>query len=210
MKVIQRSESEQNALCAAFSAVILAGGKSSRMGRNKAELELGGMSFAEYQVKKLRELGFEDIILSGFEKPVDGARNVPDVYHGKGPLGGIYAALRAAKNESCFVVSVDAPLCPKETVLALLNAHASGKSPITVLEHGGIIEPLIGVYSRSLCALAEAILKTDSTSVKRLFDAAGFTPCAYSGDEADIQNCNTPEEYEKMKARSEMQISSPE
>lgn len=186
---------------AAFSAVILAGGKSSRMGKNKAELELDGMTFAEYQVKKLRALGFKDVILSGYEKPVDGARGVADIYLGKGPLGGIYAGLRAAENESCFVISVDAPLCPKETILALLRAHAAGKSPITVLEHNGLIEPLIGVYSRGLCSMAEAILQTDSTSVKRLFDIAGFSTCAYTGDGADIQNCNTPGEYEEMKAR---------
>ena len=185
---------------AAFSAVILAGGKSSRMGRNKAELELDGMTFAEYQVKKLRTLGFEDVILSGYERPVAGARSVPDIYLQKGPLGGIYAGLCAAENENCFVVSVDVPLCPKDTITALLDAHAAGKSPITVLEHNGFAEPLIGVYSRSLCSAGRTILETDRTSVKSLFDIAGFSTCAYAGDEAAIQNCNTPEEYKKMTA----------
>lgn len=184
-----------------FSAVILAGGKSSRMGKNKAELELDGMTFAEYQVKKLCEMGFRDIMLSGYDKPVSGARNVPDIYPGKGPLGGIYAGLKAAENESCFVVSVDTPLCPRDTVMALIEAHAAGKSPITVLEHDGRAEPLIGVYSRGLCGTAENILQTDRTSVKRLFDIAGFSTCVYTGDYADIQSCNTPTEYEKMKLR---------
>lgn len=189
-----------------FSAVILAGGKSSRMGKDKAELDIFGISFAEYQAKKLREMGFRDVMLSGYDKPVSGARNVSDIYPEKGPLGGIYAGLCAAENEVCFVISVDTPLCPESTIAALLEAHTAGKSPITVLEHNGRSEPLIGVYSRGLCSMAQAVLQTDRTSVKRLFDIAGFSTYAYTGDYADIQSCNTPAEYEKMKAHLKQRV----
>lgn len=181
-----------------FSAVILAGGKSSRMGKNKAELDICGMSFAEYQVEKLRQMGFRDIILSGCDKAINGARCVPDIYREKGPLGGIYAGLCAADNEACFVISVDTPLCPEETIAALLGAHAAGQGAVTVLRHGGRLQPLLGVYSRSLHPLAQEILKTDKTSVMRLLDAGGYAPCDYTGDASAIASCNTPEEYERL------------
>lgn len=181
-----------------FSAVILAGGKSLRMGKNKSELELCGMSFAEYQVQKLRRLGFRDIMLSGYDKPVDGARNVPDIFLRQGPLGGIYAGLCAAENENCFFISVDTPLCPEDAIRALLSTHTQSGNPITVLVHADRLEPLIGVYSRSLCPLAEDILKTNRTSVMRLFDAGAYTLCPYNGDISLIESCNTPEEYKKL------------
>lgn len=194
--VIERRQRRE--LCATYSAVILAGGKSTRMGKNKAELELDGMSFAEYQVNKLRAFGFRDVMLSGYEKPVSGARTVGDVYPEKGPLGGIYAGLCAAENEGCFVVSVDAPLCPEDTIAALLSAHGAGAAPITVLEHNKQLEPLIGVYSRSLCPLAEQMLRSGSSAVMRLLDAAGYSAYDYTGDERAVGNCNTPEEYQRL------------
>lgn len=188
------------ALCAGYSAVILAGGKSTRMGKNKAELELDGMSFAEYQVAKLRDLGFRDVILSGYEKPVCGARAVGDVYPEKGPLGGIYAGLCAAENESCFVISVDAPLCPADTIAALLSAHGASAAPVTVLEHGRQLEPLIGVYSRSISPLAGQLLRSGSSAVMRLLDSVDFSVYDYTGDPAAVGNCNTPEEYRQLMA----------
>lgn len=177
------------------SAIILAGGRSSRMGTSKAELRLGGDTLLEYQVKKVRALGIEDVVLSGYQKPVEGARPAADIYPGRGPLSGIHAGLLAAANPHCLVLSVDAPLVPQDTLLSLIGYHTEAGRPITILTHNGKKEPLIGVYDRSLSAEAEDILKTDSTSVRVLFDRVGAAAFEYGGDEALLFNCNTPEEY---------------
>ena len=162
-----------------------------------------GKTLLEHQVDKIKAIGIRDIIVSGYSEPVAGTRYVPDVYPGKGPLGGIHAGLNAAQRGTVFVISVDAPLFSTGDIKTLLTAHLAGSSPITVVEHSGIIEPLIGVYSRSLSGAAESVLQSENTSVKRLFDKVGFAACEFT-DENSVRNCNTIEEYEKLRLAAEI------
>lgn len=178
------------------SAIILAGGRSSRMGRNKAELIWNGEKLIEHQVHKLRSLGIEDIIISGYPVPVEGTRFAADKYPLKGPLGGVHAGLLAAANPHCLVMSVDTPLLPEETLSALIDTHIISSSNITVLAHGDNIEPLMGVYERWLSGIADQILQTDETSVRVLFRRVGISRFRYDGDEALLCDCNTPAEFD--------------
>ena len=177
------------------SAIILAGGMSTRMGKCKAELEWNGGSLIEHQVNKLRSLGIDDIVISGYPKPPEGTRFAADKYLLKGPLGGIHAGLLAAENAHCLVISVDTPLVPAETLSELIQAHLDGSANITVLSHGDKIEPLIAVYERWLSGIAEQILQSDNTSVRVLFRRAGISRFEYEGDEMLLCDCNTPEEF---------------
>ena len=178
-----------------FSAVILAGGLSSRMGRDKAELEYKGESFILHQVGLARSLGIDDIIISGYSKPVGLTRFAPDIYPLRGPLGGIHGGLLEARNDSVLVLSVDTPLVTPELLKGLLAHHKGG---ITVLEHGGELEPLIGVYDRALLPRCEEMLKGENSSIRRFFMLCGYTAWAYTGDEALLSNCNTPEDYRRI------------
>lgn len=191
------SRRERKKYDAAFSAVILAGGKSSRMGSCKAELPWGGKTLVEHQVNKISALGISDIMVSGYSRPVTGTRFVPDIYPEKGPLGGIHACLCAANKAACFVISVDAPLFSPDEMKLLIKAHLAGDSPITVAKHLGTLEPLIGVYDSSLSDAAEEILQGANTSVKHLLDQIGFAVCEFS-DENSVRNCNTPDEYNEL------------
>ena len=191
------SRRERKKYDAAFSAVILAGGKSSRMGSCKAELPWDGKTLVEHQADKIMSLGISDIMVSGYSRPVTGTRYVPDIYPEKGPLGGIHACLCAAKKAACFVISVDAPLFSPDEMKLLTEMHLAGDSPITVAEHCGTLEPLIGVYDCSLSGAAEEILQGANTSVKRLLDQIGFAVCEFS-DENSVRNCNTPDEYNEL------------
>lgn len=177
------------------SAILLAGGLSSRMGRNKAELPWHGTTLAVYQVSRLREMGIEDILVSGYPKPIDGTRFVADLYPLKGPLGGIHTGLLRAAKPHCLVLSVDAPLVPADTLCELVRFHVRNANEITVLSHGGRLEPLIGVYERRLGGMAEEILRSENSSVRVLFEKAGLSEYAYSGDEHLLMNCNTPADY---------------
>ena len=170
------------------------------MGKSKAELEFCGKTLIEHQTEKLRLLGIDDIIVSGYPKPVEGTRFVADKYPLKGPLGGIHAGLSATEHPHCLVLSVDAPLVPSETLAELIDSHVNGSANITVVSHGGKLEPLIGMYERWLSTVAEPILQGENTSVRELFRKAGLTELEYSGDEALLINCNTPDEYEALSA----------
>ena len=182
-----------------FSAILLAGGFSSRMGRSKAELPFGGRRMIDWQLRKLSMLGIEDILLSGYEGEVEGGRFVPDIVPRRGPLSGIHAGLCAAEHDACVVLGVDTPLVPFYALLKLMEHHSSG---ITVLEHGGRLEPLIGVYGRALAPLCGELLAGGRSSVKGLFDIAGATALSCDAEPLLLSGCNTPEEYEALLSRA--------
>ena len=179
------------------SAILLAGGKSSRMGTSKAELDFHGVSLLRHQAEKLRRLGIEDIVVSGRPSAVEGVQFVPDIYPDRGPLGGIHAGLLAVKNAAALVISVDCPLIPEPFLQKLMAAHKSG---ITLAEHDGVTEPLIGVYDKELAEPCEKILQGERSSVRCLHDAVGISTFAYEGDSRLLSGCNTPEEYEGILA----------
>lgn len=179
------------------SAVVLAGGYSRRMGRDKAALQLGGKTLIELQTEKLERIGVRDIMLSGWTEARPGTRTIPDVYPHCGPLSGLHACLREAKYPACLIVSVDLPLIPEETLTALVAAHAGG---ITALRHGERLEPLAAVYDSSLSREAEKILLSERRAVMRLMDCCQVRELDYTGDESLLINCNTPEDFERIEA----------
>lgn len=180
-----------------LSGVVLAGGASRRMGRNKAELTLMGKTLLQRQVDKLLALGIRDIMLSGENCPaLPGMRVIPDEYAGKGPLGGLHACLRAARNPACLVVSVDTPLIPAEALSHLCRAHSGG---VTVLRHSGKEEPLLGVYDRRIADSIPALIEDGKYAVRALREIVPWSAFDYLGPEELLMNCNTPEEFEAVK-----------
>ena len=175
-----------------ISGAVLAGGFSSRMGQNKAELLLNGERLIERQVKKLKSLGIEDLILSGYNGKLEGARTIPDVYPHRGPLSGVHACLLQANKKACLFVSVDVPLVPEQTLLTLCRAHENGA---TVLCHGEKTEPLIAVYDCCLASEAEKLLLTGKPAMMRFLEAIPHKEVLFEGDERLLANCNTPEEF---------------
>jgi len=182
------------------SGVILAGGNSLRMGRDKAKLSFMGQNICKWQVAKLRLLGIEDIILSG-TAVIPGVRTVPDVYQGRGPLGGIHACLQAAHHKRCLVLGVDVPLTPLSALSHLMRCHTGG---VTVLRHGDKIEPLMGMYDRDLVDHVAAIIEKGSAPVRALQQYVPWQYFDYLGPEELLGNCNTPEELARLE---EMAIS---
>ena len=191
-----------------LSGVILAGGASRRMGRSKAELTLMGKTLLQRQVDKFLELGFWDIMLSGKDCPLlPGTRVIPDEYIGKGPLGGLHACLRAARNPACLVVSVDTPLIPVSVLAQLCRAHSGG---VTVLRHSGREEPLLGVYDRCAADAIAALIESGRYAVRALRDTVPWNYFDYCGPEELLMNCNTPEEFEAVRRALAGRASSPD
>lgn len=169
----------------ATSGIVLAGGKSRRMGRDKSALQFCGAALPAWQADKLRRLGVEDVLVSG-RGPGMIADDIPDC----GPLGGLYSCLRRAGGIRCLVLPLDVPLVPESCLRMLLDAHQSG---ITLLERDGKPEPLIGVYDSALWTQIGEILQGGSAAVMRLADRVGYQTVPYQGDDSLLINCNTPE-----------------
>lgn len=176
-----------------LSGIVLAGGASRRMGKNKAELVLNGKTLLQHQVDKLRALGIGDIMLSGAGCPaLPGTRVVPDEFPGKGPLAGLQACLKSARNPACLVLSVDTPLVPVSALARLCGAHREG---VTVLCCGGREEPLIAVYDRSAAVPIQAMLERGEYAVRTLKNAVPWGRFDYPGPEELLINCNRPEDF---------------
>lgn len=136
-----------------YSAAILAGGKSSRMGTNKAFLEVGGSGMLGRTAGLLRPLvdelflvGDDDAPYSGLGLPV-----ICDVHPGCGAAGGIHAALRHAAHPLVLCIACDMPHIERGVVELLLNSVRPGDDAV-LPRIGGWPEPLLAVYSRSACS----------------------------------------------------------
>ena len=175
------------------SAIILAGGRSSRMGTDKAKLQVGDKTLLERMVEKVRHLGITEGIICGCSECPEGTRYVPDLIPGRGPLSGIHAGLKQVCHQSSLVLPVDMPLIPEETLKLLIEAH--GSLPITALTLKDHPEPLVAVYDARLVQDCEKILQEEKTSPRRLFDMYGYRPVPYTKDPVFLINCNTPEEF---------------
>ena len=104
------------------TGIILAGGRSQRMGTDKGLLLLDGKSFVSHIYKALQPLFGENCIIVSSNPDYDflGCTRVEDIIPNKGPLGGIYTGLKYSKTKMNIVVSVDAPLVTTELLQWML------------------------------------------------------------------------------------------
>ena len=187
-----------------YSLLLLAGGKSKRMGANKAELLYHGKTFVENLLDKAEQLGIEKVYLSGYPKAVRNAEVVPDVYQEVGPLGGIHAGLCRIETPYCLVLPIDVPQIPVEFLDDMLVYHEKNRTtreekklPL-VLERQEFLEPLIAIYPAELSKAIEERIKGQVLSVFRMIKSWGYE--SYYGDveEPRIANINTKEDYERL------------
>ncbi len=183
------------------TAIVLAGGRSSRMGRPKALLPFGGEPLISHIVTTLGAL-FGDVVVvasPGQDLPATPVTLVHDDVAFQGPVGGICYGLRAARGEICFVTS-----CDSAFLNTSLIAHLVSRMPehdVVVPHWEGRLQPLHAVYRRTVLPLLEdqlargelrpvhlfgrvRTLRIDEDEVRR-FDPEG----------ASFFNLNTPEDY---------------
>jgi|ERR1035437_2390043 molybdopterin-guanine dinucleotide biosynthesis protein A len=146
-----------------FSAVILAGGKSSRMGRDKAFVEVGGQTLLARQILIVRQAGASEVLISGragVDYSVFDCRVIEDKFQEAGPLAGIERALNIAANSLLLVLAVDMADMSGD-FLKNFSAHGQdGLGAVPVVN--GIIEPLAAFYPKATAGLIQKILAESS------------------------------------------------
>jgi molybdenum cofactor guanylyltransferase len=144
-----------------FSAVILAGGRSSRMGRDKAWLNVDGRPLLERQLALARDLGPVEVFISGRPDTDYAPWHCPvlhDRVAGAGPLAGIAVALEASRTPHLLVLAVDLPRMTREVLDRLLVACAPDRGAVPRFPAGP--EPLAALYPKSAAGLAFDQLKS--------------------------------------------------
>lgn len=193
-----------------YSLLLLAGGKSTRMGKNKAELLYAGKTFTELLISKVKRLGIRRIYISGFQEERRDVHIVWDQYPDRGPLGGIHACMKAMDTPFCLVLPVDAPKLPQEVLEELLAYHETCRNGLSkekeiplLWEHGDRMEPLIAIYPVDMADAIEELIKDTSAPVFRMLDRWGYECFRREISETKVINVNTPELYEELLREAE-------
>lgn len=155
-----------------MNAFILAGGQSTRMGRDKALLEFRGRPLVERALENLRRLGFSPSIAGNRPDLARYAPVIPDNYPGSGPLAGIEASLAASGDDLNLFLPVDLPLLPVEFLRWMVSRAAEISALATIPRLQGRPQPLCAVYHRALLPCAGALLAANKPKVMRAVENA--------------------------------------
>ena len=180
------------------TAVILAGGKSSRMGRDKTQLIYEGKTLLAGAVERF-SASFDQVYLSigDPEKYPDiSAERVIDLYPGCGPMAGIHAALAMTSCDALVVAPCDAPYYCKELAQYLAAQYEPELDALVLLDDEGRAQPLSGIYSRSCLPVLEQHLKTDRLKIMRMLEDMRLKKVVLPEalNSRVFENLNTPED----------------
>ena len=187
-------------------AVILAGGESSRMGRDKAALTLAGETFLQRLAAELS--GLDERLISvarpGQQLLPPGWTEVPDRFSGCGPLGGLHAALCACRSEALVAVSCDTPLFSQKLARRLIAGLTPEYDAAAAVGPDGRLHPLCAVYRKGCLPVLEEQLRAGDYRLRAALERlrlrrvdlaeAGISP-------ETVANVNTPEAYARLLAR---------
>jgi len=155
------------------NAILLAGGKSSRFGKNKALTSFAGEILIARIVRQLQE-SFAEIIVVANERAeldfLDKVKIVQDLQPGKGPLGGLYTGLVHSDQEYNFMTGCDMPFL-EANYFELLKSYLPGYD-LVIPEFAGYLEPLAGIYHKNNLALIEDRLANNHLQIKSFFSSA--------------------------------------
>ena len=187
------------------AVIILAGGKSRRMGRDKLALSLDGETLLESAVSRFSEV-FENVYLSVADAdkyPEIDVRRVTDIFPGAGPMSGLHSALTSLPYDGVFLVAADLPFADPHAARRIISLCGEAKACVVRLSDGRL-EPLFGYYRRSLLPKCEDALRAGDYKMTVLLpdETTRFVSPDELGDLWDerlIMNVNYPEDYEKLR-----------
>ncbi|WP_345602501.1 molybdenum cofactor guanylyltransferase [Tomitella cavernea] len=179
--------------------VVLAGGRSRRMGRDKATMAWGGRTMLDIVVAALGTRLPQVFVVAAhgqrFPAPV-GAEVVVDAVPDQGPLRGLEAGLRAGRAAGypwAFVAATDMPLLTADVVGRLLDGAASGAPDAVIAVAGGRDHPLAGVYRTGLAEGIDAVVRSGERSVRGFLESVTVRRVVLHGADARaVFNVNTP------------------
>ena len=190
-----------------YSAVILGGGKSTRMGSDKGSLLINGKSFIETIAGNLADA--DELFLSTGENELyklPGIRNIRDEYKDIGPVAGIHKALKSMKNEWLFAVACDMPFIDSAFAGQLLkNGLEENEEAVLIVprDKSGRYNMLGAMYHRSLYEKVTELINGGERKLRRIMELSGDKLVVTDiTEERFLRNINTKEEYEALLAKN--------
>lgn len=176
--------------------VVLAGGRSRRMGRDKALLEWQGTPLIEHALRRFHEAGIVHTVVSG-ERPAQAG--IPDHHPGAGPLAGLHAVARAYPGARLLLVPVDMPRLPGIWLAEL--ASAVPEAAALHFENHPLPARIDATPELLQCLAAWLDDPQAPRSLKRLLRQLGASAIAApERSSAAFDNANTPEDWARINA----------
>ncbi len=150
-----------------FTGIILSGGKSSRMGRDKASIKIGNKLLIEIIIETLTAICSEVLISSNNKSLRNfGFQVIEDEISGCGPISGIYSCLKKSSCDWNFIISVDSPFVTPEFIQFLASGSLGYDCVIPAHKNG--IEPLIGFYHKRVIPIFSERISKGNFKMNRL------------------------------------------
>jgi len=182
-----------------ITGIILAGGKSSRMGTDKGFLMLNNKPFIQYSIDALKPLVSEIIIVSDDSKYEEfGLKRVNDITKNAGPVAGISSGLNASSTAYNLILSCDIPLITSE-ILQKLIVDFDVNTQIIQIESQGKSMPLIAMYKKEVAHIFNTLLKDDERRLRVAIKSCISKNIALEKeDEFTTMNVNTQNELKAI------------
>jgi molybdopterin-guanine dinucleotide biosynthesis protein A len=180
-----------------ISGAVLCGGKSTRMGRDKAFVVIDGTPMARRVADALTAAGCAPVVAVGGDGDAlarIGLDTIPDGWPGEGPVGGVITALRSSTADIVVVVACDTPWLDAATVTALLEVLVHHPSAVAAVARTDRVEPLCAVWRRSVLPMVEAAFDGGERRLHRVLSSMPTTmPVAMVPVPDDVlRNVNAP------------------
>jgi molybdenum cofactor guanylyltransferase len=188
-----------------ITGIILSGGKNSRMGVNKAFLEIDGIRLIERMMNIYRRIFDEVIIVTNDPLAYlefSDAAIVTDIYKGMGPLGGIYSGLFYANNCHAFVSACDMPFLNEEFILYMIEQKCNYDVVVPQLSEG--YQALHAVYSQRCLLYIKRMMEANKLKISdfykevRLLGIPEEKMKPFNEDGRLFLNINTPQDFKNV------------
>lgn len=171
-----------------ISGVILAGGASKRFnGIIKAKIVIDGKTIISRIIETLGDIFDELIIVTNTPeefKEYNSCKIIGDQYLNKGPLGGIHSALKVSEKEALFVFAGDMPLLEKEIIIRQIDFYNINKCDVLIPQINKYIEPLHGIYKKTVLRILEEYLEGDNDfAIREFFKKVNVHYLQFEGSE---------------------------
>ncbi len=183
--------------------IILAGGKSSRMGYNKALLKYKNQSFIDTAINLIRPFCSEILISSNpdIHTPHD-YPIIEDIYKDCGPAGGIFSSLKASSKKSNLIIPIDIPKVSTGLIEHLID-QADPKNISVIRLPNGFIEPLCGIYPKSALSIVESFINKGNYKIMSILQAVNIKTIDINESMSFYKkdmfiNVNTPKDYKQI------------
>ncbi|MFD2164911.1 molybdenum cofactor guanylyltransferase [Thalassotalea euphylliae] len=170
--------------------IVLAGGLSSRMGKDKAFLERRNQPMVEFSKQLLLEAGVENVVVSG------NTHDIADIYEQQGPVGGIYSVLTQTNCQAALILPVDLPLMTANVLAELKHLGSLSQKATYFSGHSLPLYLPINSYTELFFNRCFSQPGNKGPSVRQLLSSVPHQEVACKTDSA-LFNTNTPQQWQQ-------------